>query len=112
MSESGYNTAATIMGLEAILDPVERWQPGPFRLYDETKPSINRDPAMYFVCVFGSPGDERWGWSFGGHHVSVHCTVVGEALSLLPCFLGAHPAISPLAGGYLALLRIALGAWF
>jgi hypothetical protein len=100
LSEGGYNTAATIMGLEAILDPVERWRPGPFMAYDQAEKSIVRDPAMYFVCVFGNPGDERWGWSFGGHHVSVHYTVAGEELAASPCFFGAHPAVSPLQPGF------------
>jgi hypothetical protein len=100
LSEGGYNTVATIMGLEAILDPVEHWRPGPFLGYDEAAKSIIRDPAMYFVCVFGNPGDERWGWSFGGHHVSVHHTVSGDEVAASPCFFGAHPAVSPLQPGF------------
>jgi len=100
LSEGGYNTAATIMGLEAILDPVEHWRPGPFPGYDQAAKSIVRDPAMYFVCVFGNPGEERWGWSFGGHHVSVHYTIVGDQAAASPCFFGAHPAVSPLQPGF------------
>jgi len=100
LSEGGYNTAATIMGLEAILDPVEHWRRGPYLGYDEASRSIIRDPAMYFVCVFGSPGDERWGWSFGGHHVSVHYTIAGDRVAASPCFFGAHPALSPLQPGF------------
>ncbi|MGE0600998.1 MAG: DUF3500 domain-containing protein [Dehalococcoidia bacterium] len=100
LSEGGYNTAATIMGIEAILDPVEHWRAAPYPGYDQAAPSIWRSPSMYFVCVFGSPGSERWGWSFGGHHVSVHYTVVGDGVSANPCFFGAHPAEPPLQPGF------------
>lgn len=101
LSEGGYNTAATIMGLEAILAPVEHWTEAPFVGYEGPAKSVLRDPAMYFMCVFGTPGDDRWGWSFGGHHVSVHYTVVGGEISANPCFFGAHPAVSPLQPGLL-----------
>ncbi len=100
LSEGGYNIAATIMGLEAILDPVENWAQWQYLGYDRLRPSINRDPAMYFVCVFGEPGTDRWAWGFGGHHISVHHTVVESSLSSTPCFFGAHPAVSPLQPGF------------
>ncbi|MEO8540743.1 MAG: DUF3500 domain-containing protein [bacterium] len=100
LSEGGYNVAATIMGLEAILDPVENWAQWQYLGYDRKRPSINRDPNMYFVCVFGEPGSERWGWSFGGHHVSVHHTIVDGQLATTPCFFGSHPAVSPLQPGF------------
>lgn len=100
LSQGGYNAAATIMGLEAILDPAENWVQWQYLGYDRLRPSINRDPNMYFVCVFGQPGSERWAWSFGGHHISVHHTIVNGQLSTTPCFLGAHPAVSPLQPGF------------
>ena len=100
LSEGGYNTAATIMGLEAILDPAENWAQWQYLGYDRLRPSINRDPNMYFVCVFGQPGGGRWAWGFGGHHISVHHTVVEGRLTTTPCFLGAHPAVSPLQPGF------------
>jgi hypothetical protein len=100
LSEGGYNVAATIMGLEAILDPVEHWAQWQYLGYDRLRPSINRDPNMYFVCVFGEPGSERWGWSFGGHHISVHHTFVDGELSTTPCFFGSHPTVSPLQPGF------------
>jgi hypothetical protein len=88
------------MGLEAILDPVENWAQWQYLGYDRLRPSINRDPNMYFVCVFGDPRSSRWGWSFGGHHISVHHTIVDGALSTTPCFFGSHPAVSPLQPGF------------
>lgn len=102
LSERAYNTAATIMGLEAILASREGWRPGPYTSYPGPSPSVVRDPAMYFVCVFGQPGSpEAWGWAFGGHHISVHHTVVsGRVARPTPSFFGAHPANAPLGAGH------------
>lgn len=95
LSRPGYVTAATIMGLENVLDQLEGftsswgWPRG-------------RDPQRYFLRVFGDPGSDAWGWRFGGHHVSVNHTILnGELLSGTPLFLGADPASSPLLGGHL-----------
>jgi Protein of unknown function (DUF3500) len=96
LSEAAYNTATTVIGLENVLDAVEHWR----STFDRRR---GRDPGMYFVRVFGEPGDGlTWGWRFGGHHVSVNHTIVdGELASSTPCFLGADPAHSPLLGPHL-----------
>jgi hypothetical protein len=102
LSEAGYTTVATVLGLENVLDRDEGftvdfgWERG-------------RDPGRYFLRVFGDPGGPGpWGWRFGGHHVSLHNLVVdGRVAATTPCFLGANPARSPLLGG--ASLRV-LGA--
>jgi Protein of unknown function (DUF3500) len=92
LSEAGYVTAATIMGLENVLDRVEEYRV----LFDRER---GRDPGMYYLRIFGTPGDPMWGWRFGGHHVSLNNLVVSGALaSCTPCFLGADPARSPLLG--------------
>ena len=103
LSEAAYNTATTIIGLENVLDAVEKWR----STFDRRR---GRDPGMYFVRVFGEPGaGASWGWRFGGHHVSVNHTIVdGELASSTPCFLGADPAHSPLLGPH--LLRPLAGA--
>src|SRR6188472_4032788 len=94
LSPAAYVTVATIMGLENVLDYVEGF-----------KASFNRergrDPGMYYLRVFGAPGDKGlWGWRFGGHHVSVNNLVIdGVLVAMTPCFLGANPAMSPLLGG-------------
>ena len=59
-----------------------------------------RDPANYFVAVFGTPGDEiGWSWRIGGHHLSLHYTVRGGLVYPTPAFFGAEPAWSTLPGG-------------
>jgi hypothetical protein len=92
LSEAGYVTAAAIIGLENVLDRLEGWTATFGR-------ERGRDPLLYWVAVFGTPGDDAWGWRFGGHHVSLNVTVVdGEVAATTPCFLGADPASAPLLG--------------
>ena len=92
LSRAGYVTAVTVLGLENVLDELEGWQGGFGR-------ERGRDPQLYWLRVFGEPGDGPWSWRFGGHHVSVHHLVVdGEVAASTPCFLGADPASSPLLG--------------
>src|SRR5262249_5548141 len=90
LSTAGYVTAATIMGLERVLDAQEG-----FRRADP-----GRDPVLYHVSIFGSPGPQGpWGWRFEGHHVSLHYTLAGgRVVSPTPTFFGANPAESPLGG--------------
>ena len=94
LSEPAYVSAATIMGLENVLDRTEGFSAGFAR-------DRGRDPGMYYLRVFGDPrGAAPWGWRFGGHHVSVsHLVVDGRAVAGSPCFLGADPMVSPLLGG-------------
>ncbi|WP_344009351.1 DUF3500 domain-containing protein [Nocardioides lentus] len=94
LSEAGYVTVATTMGLENVLDRVE----GFVTRFDRER---GRDPGLYYLRVFGEPGGEApWGWRFGGHHVSLNNLVVGgELVAVTPCFMGADPASSPLLGG-------------
>jgi hypothetical protein len=92
LSRPGYVTAATIMGLENVLDELEAWRAS----FGHER---GRDPARYYLRIFGVPGSDTWSWRFGGHHVSVHHTVIGgELRAFTPCFLGADPAASPLLG--------------
>jgi len=96
LSRPGYVTVATIMGLDNVLDMVEGWTATWGR-------ERGRDPGLYYVRIFGDPASgEPWSWRFGGHHVSIHHTVVdGEVVGSTPCFLGADPASSPLLGPHL-----------
>jgi hypothetical protein len=96
LSEGGYNTAVTVMGLENVLDAREGWRRG----YDgRTVLHRGRDPQLYFVSVFGDPGAESWGWRVGGHHVALNYTLGEDGeVSASPLFLGANPATSPLVG--------------
>jgi hypothetical protein len=93
LSTPAYVTAATIIGLENVLDQVE----GFVARFDRER---GRDPGLYYLRVFGEPGGRApWGWRFGGHHISLNNLVVdGSVVATTPCFLGADPATSPLLG--------------
>jgi hypothetical protein len=83
LSGGGVHNAKSIIALEPILGEIEggasKWK---------------RDPARYYVSVFGTPGDDgRWGWRFEGHHISVNYTIVnGELIGPTPVFFGSNPA--------------------
>jgi hypothetical protein len=99
LSRVGYNTAATIVGLDWALDRREGFLERAYPGGDEQ--SRFRNVGMYFTSVFGEPGgDAPWGWRFGGHHVCLQYTVTdGAVVSPTPTFFGAHPAELPLAAG-------------
>lgn len=96
LSEGGYTTVSTIMGLENVLDRLEGF-------VAEFERERGRDPMLYWISFFGNPGDTGlWSWRFGGHHVSLNFTLsAGEIISTTPCFLGADPANSVLLGPHL-----------
>ncbi len=89
LSLPAYRRATVIMNLEAWQDALGGW-----RVPRGSMRGVmhGQDPAMYFAMVFGEPGSAAWGWRFGGHHVSVHNTIVnGEIVSVTPTFFGANP---------------------
>lgn len=94
LSEAGFVTVATVIGLENVLDNAEGFSASMGR-------ERGRDPGLYYLRVFGEPGGAApWGWRFGGHHVSLHNLVVdGQVVATTPCFIGTNPATSPLLGG-------------
>ena len=102
LSAGSYNTAATIMSLEWALADTEGWPTSRYSGYPGPGRSVRRDPNMYFVAVFGQP-DERgaWGWTVGGHHLSVTHTIVdGQIGRPTPSFFGSNPAELPLGHGH------------
>ncbi len=96
LSEGGFVTVSTIMGLENVLDRLEGF-------IAEFERERGRDPLLYWISFFGKPVDDGvWSWRFGGHHVSLNFTLsAGEIISTTPCFLGADPANSLLLGPHL-----------
>jgi len=83
LSAKGYETATTIVGLEALLLNLE----GP-------KGAMTRNTGWYFVSIFGEPSNTgKWGWRFEGHHLSVNYTLdKGEVISATPLLLASNPA--------------------
>jgi Protein of unknown function (DUF3500) len=83
MSHRGYGKALSIMSLEAVLAVLEKDKVG----------GAVRDPEMYFVSIFGTPGGtEPWGWRVEGHHLTLNFTTAGDAVpAVTPSFLGTNP---------------------
>jgi hypothetical protein len=96
LSQAGFNTASTIMGIENVLDASEDWR----RSYPgRDAQSRGRDPNLYYAVVFGNPGSSTWGWRFEGHHISLNFTIVdGVVVAPTPIFFGSNPAEAPLLG--------------
>jgi hypothetical protein len=85
LSPAAFAQTMAIIGLEEVLDRREGHV-------------MNRHSEDYRVLVFGTPGDDRWGWRFEGHHLSVSMTVADGVVSPAPIFLGANPSRVDLAG--------------
>jgi hypothetical protein len=83
LSQIGYHKAEQIMHLENLLKEVEQGR-GPLR-----------DPLRYYLTFFGEPGGEnRWGVSFEGHHLSLNFVLEGGAVvSSTPQAFASNPAI-------------------
>ena len=95
LTRAAYVTLCSVVGLENVLDELEGWQADWGR-------ERGRDPGLYWLRIFGQPGEPDWAWRFGGHHVSVNLLVRdGRIAATTPSFLGADPAASPLLGGVL-----------
>ena len=85
MSHRGFTKAQQIISLEQVLRELEAGRPG----------APVRDPELYFLTLFGTPGATGpWGWRFEGHHLSVNFTVVdGKGITGAPTFLGSNPYV-------------------
>jgi hypothetical protein len=97
LSPRGDLTATTIMSLEEILRVQEKGT-GPVR-----------DPELYFISVFGTPGDTAgWGWRVEGHHLSLNFTLKGgQVVACTPFMLGSNPATVKEAGPRQGLRNLA-----
>jgi hypothetical protein len=81
LSTQGFTKAETIRSFENILRAMENGR-------------IVRDPELYFVTIFGQPGDAEWGWRYEGHHLAQNWTIVGgRPVATSPAFFGANPAV-------------------
>src|SRR5262249_8955654 len=89
LSARGAAELRAIIALEPVLGALERsvgragWQ--------------RRDPEKYWFALFGEPRERgAWAWRVGGHHVSVHVTVLDERfVAATPLFFGANPVTVP-----------------
>lgn len=82
LSPAGYRKVSQILDRERLLGALE-------------KSPDYRNPDLYYATVFGSPGaNERWGFRFEGHHLSLNFTLQGnQLLSCTPMMMGVNPAL-------------------
>ena len=89
LSTQGYDKALAIMERDEFLGEGPGPDGGP-------PPSAKFGSEFYFLDVFGTPGgDAPWGVQLDGHHCAVNVTVIDNAVTVTPTFLGAEPAIIP-----------------
>jgi len=82
LSHRGFTTALQIMSLEQVLFEMEN--------------ADKRNPAMYYVSIFGKPGSDGWGWRVEGHHISMNFTIAdGKVVSGTPSFFASNPGEIP-----------------
>ncbi|WP_432045904.1 DUF3500 domain-containing protein [Streptomyces asiaticus] len=80
LSATGFSDARTAMKLNAALG----------ELIDQYRDTLTE--YCYFFAVFGTPSTtEPWGWQLWGHHLDVHCFIIGRQMVLTPTFIGAEP---------------------
>jgi hypothetical protein len=92
LSYQAYAKVLTVMAFESLVNLIE-----------EGRLSAFRDPRRYFLSIFGSPGNERWGWRFEGHHVVLNFTLAGGEVFPTPLFIGSQPA--EVSHGHATVLR-------
>lgn len=80
LSKSGYDKTLRIIDLENVLANIEN-------------NTDRRDPEKYHVAFYGDPNKREWAWSFQGHHIALHFTIIGDEVTFVPRFLGANPAM-------------------
>ncbi len=82
LSARGYDQATTIMSLEQVLADLEK------------NGANTRNPAWYFVSIFGDPSATgAWGWRVEGHHLSVNFTLdKGAVVAATPLLFASNPA--------------------
>jgi len=80
LSDTGFADARAAMKLNAALG----------ELIDQYRDTLTE--YGYFFALFGTPSStEPWGWQLWGHHLDVHCFILGRQMVLTPTFMGAEP---------------------
>ena len=89
LSKEGYQKAIDIMdGDQKLLDNPK----GGKGKGGEKGPMFGKD--LYYLAIFGQPSETKpWMVQFGGHHLGINVTVVGQHFVLTPTHTGAQPAL-------------------
>jgi Protein of unknown function (DUF3500) len=83
LSARGLRETRDCMRMNAVLGEIVPYYPG------------THTEWMYRFTLFGEPSpDQPWGWQLAGHHLDLHCCILGRQLVFTPAFYGAEPRIS------------------
>jgi Protein of unknown function (DUF3500) len=86
LSPEGYQKVLQIMDGDELL-----------KQNDRDKAMFGRD--LYYIAFVGKPSlTDPWMIQFGGHHLGLNITFVGEQTTLTPSHTGAQPAVYQLEG--------------
>ena len=79
LSQRGFEATRNIMKLNDLLA-------------DITSSPDEYGEWAYFLSIFGTPSEtEPWGWQLDGHHINIHCFMLGDQMVMTPAFLGSEP---------------------
>ena len=110
LSADGHATTIAVVGAEDAL------------AVDSLLGGFYWSSGNYWLAFFGEPAsgaqvgtgtdatpatarrEQPWGWQFGGHHLAINMSVVGERSFLSPTFVGVEPARYETAAGTVAPL--------
>jgi len=82
MSDAGFESARNCMRLNYTIGEI-------------TNNMEEYGEWVYFLSIFGEPSEtEPWGWQLDGHHVNLHCFILGDQLVFTPAFLGSEPVVA------------------
>jgi Protein of unknown function (DUF3500) len=83
-------SALSARGFEKIGEIVESDEV--LKVDSGNNPLFGRD--LYYVSILGTPSETKpWMLQFGGHHLALNVTIVGEHGILTPSLTGAQPAL-------------------
>ena len=110
LSADGYATTMAVVGAEDQLAASSLaggwyWSSGNYWLAFFGEPANAMHAAVDEVeTASPTARDEPWGWQFGGHHLAINMTIVGERSTLSPTFVGIEPTRYETAAGSVAPL--------
>jgi hypothetical protein len=95
LSAQGYEKVTQIVEADEVLKDDDHGGPRPGG--PGGQPMFGRDE--YYISFLGQPSaTEPWMIQFGGHHLGINITFVGERATLAPSHTGAQPAIYEIEG--------------
>lgn len=89
------SSALSKRGLEKVQEMVDADEV--LKVSERNNPMFGKD--LYFVSILGTPSETApWMLQFGGHHLALNITIIGERGVLTPSLTAAQPAMYTVNG--------------